>query len=73
MTAVVLVATELVVIVKVVCVWLAGTMTEAGGTADELFDERVTVAPPVGAGAGMTTTLLVVGLPPRIVFGLSER
>jgi hypothetical protein len=54
-------------------VLLTGIVTDEGGTAAGLLEDKVTTAPPAGAGAGITTTLFVVGFPPRMVFGLTCR
>ena len=71
--AVVLVATGLVAIEKTRLVLLTGIVIEAGGTAAGLLDVRVTTAPPVGAGLGITTSLPVVGVPPTVEVGYRAR
>ena len=52
---VVVVATLTVVVVKVAVVAPAGTVTLAGVVADVLLSDRVTTAPPVGAGPSRVT------------------
>jgi hypothetical protein len=71
-TALVVVATELVVMVKVVDVLPACTVTLAGtAAADVLLLERVTGTPPVGAGP-LRVTVAMEGLPPVRLVGFRE-
>jgi hypothetical protein len=66
-----LVATGLVVIVKVAVVALAATVTLAGACAAEgLLLDRVTTAPPAGAGA-LSVMVPVDELPPITDGGLT--
>jgi hypothetical protein len=67
-TAVVWLATPPVVIVKVADVLPAGTVTLAGSVAAGLPLDRVTTAPPVGAGA-LSVTVPVELAPPITVIG----
>jgi hypothetical protein len=68
-----LVAVNTVVIVNVALVAPAATVTDAGAVAAEvLFEDKVTVIPPVGAGP-LSVTVPVEGVPAVTVVGLSER
>jgi hypothetical protein len=60
--------TAVVVTVKVVTVWPAGTVTVAGGTPCALFDVMVTTYPPAGAGP-LRVSVPVVGFPPTTFSG----
>jgi hypothetical protein len=50
---------------KGVLVTPAGITIDAGGCAAALFDQTVTVAPPVGAGL-LRVTVPVTALPPEV-------
>ena len=55
-----------VVIVKVACVWPAGTVTLAGTVATLVLElVRLTTAPPAGAGV-VSVRVAVTGFPPRM-------
>ena len=64
------VATALVLRLKLAPVPPGGTVTLAGTTAAGLLLERVTCAPPAGAGA-FSVTVPVEGLPPVTLVGLT--
>ena len=64
-------ATAEVVIVNAVFSNPTGTVTEAGTTAFALFEDRLTIAPPVPAGKGIRTLLDVDDVPPTSVEGFS--
>ena len=66
----VLLATGIVVTVKVALVALAATVTLAGTVAAGLLLVRVTSAPPAGAGT-LRVTAPVEGLPPTTLVGLT--
>jgi hypothetical protein len=61
-------ATAVVPIVNVADDELAGTVTDAGTVAALLFEERVTKAPPVGAGL-VKVTVPVADVPPKTAAG----
>lgn len=61
--------TALVTIEKFTCVLFAGTVIDAGTTAAELLDTRVTTEPPAGAATGIITAFEVVVEPPPVVLG----
>jgi hypothetical protein len=62
--------TALVFTVNVALVAAAATVTLAGTVAEALLLERVTTAPPLGAGP-LRVTMPVEGDPPVTLFGLS--
>jgi len=68
--AVALAATAVVVTVNVPVVAPAAITTVAGTTADALFDVRLRVSPPVGAGAAMVT-VAVEDVPPTTDAGFN--
>jgi hypothetical protein len=65
------VATGLVLIVKGAVVFPAATVTLAGTLAEALLLERVTCAPPPGAGPSSVTVLVEDCTPPRTVAGFT--
>jgi hypothetical protein len=67
--AVVFVATDVVGTLTVPVVDPAATTNDAGGTIAEEFEDRVTVAPPAGAGS-VRVTVAEPLLPPTTVAGL---
>ena len=70
--ALVVLATGEVVIVKVLDVAPAATVTVAGTTALELSDERLTVSPPIGAGP-LNVTVPVEEVPPTTETGATVK
>jgi len=71
MVALTAVETLLVVIVKLTLCEPDGTVTDVGTVAEELLEDKVTVAPPVGANTGIVTEFPVVEPPPTTDVGLS--
>lgn len=67
--AVVVESTPSVGILNVADVAPAGTVTVAGGITDELFEDRITTAPPGGAGI-VKVTVPVGVFPPTSVVGV---
>jgi hypothetical protein len=53
--------------VNVAVVAFAGTVTEAGTVSEPPFDDRDTVAPPVGAALDSVTVQVLVALEARVV------
>jgi len=71
MVAVVVAPTALVVTVKVALLAPAATVTVAGVVADALLSDKVTAAPPAGAGP-LKVTVPVEELPPVTLAGLND-
>ena len=71
MVAVVVAPTPLVVTVKVALLAPAATVTVAGVVADALLSDKVTAAPPAGAGP-LKVTVPVEELPPVTLAGLND-
>jgi hypothetical protein len=56
--------------VKYAWVWPAAMVTVAGTVAADLFEVKVTTAPPGGAASDRTTELFAIALPPTTVEAL---